>query len=273
MLSMFGVGVDDGVVLDDDVPVGDGVAEVVGVAVMVEDDVAVMLGVAVSVGVAVTVDVAVRVGVAVAVGVAVRVAVDVAVEVGVAVIVGVAVAVAVGEVTGVPKATPLSFTFCGDFSASSAISRLPLTLVPLDLLALTGLNVTETWQSELAATELSQPLVFMAKAPDEVIEVMANATELGLLTVTVLALETVSTATLPNESEDGLIAIFPAAPVPVKAIDLRVASAESPMTRLADLEPSAVGVKVSVTSHPLPGESVAVQLVVELKSPGLAPVI
>lgn len=269
MLSMFGDGVGDGVILDDDVPVGDGVAEIVGVAVIVEDDVGVMLGVAVMVNVGV----AVRVAVAVAVGVAVRVAVDVAVEVGVAVIVVVAVAVGVGEVTAVPNATPLSFTFCGDFSASSAISRLPLTLVPLDLLALTGLNVTETWQLELAASEVSQLLVVMENGPEGVIEVMANATESGLLTVTVLALEAVSTATLPNESEDGLIAIFPATPVPVKAIDLRVASAESPITRLADLEPSAVGVKVSVTSHPLPGESVAVQLVVELKSPGLAPVI
>jgi len=117
---------------------------------------------------------------------------------------------------------------------------------------------------------------------------MPNATVLGLVRVTVLELETVSTETLPNESEVGLILIFPASPVPLKSIDA-TEPAESVIDRLADRSPSPVGLKVTVTSHLLLAERVVPQMLTELagvtveltatiaeltkKSPGLAPVI
>jgi hypothetical protein len=117
---------------------------------------------------------------------------------------------------------------------------------------------------------------------------MPNATVLGLVRVTVLELETVSTCTLPNESEVGLILIFPASPVPLKSIDA-TEPAESVIDRLADRSPSPLGLKVTVTSHLLLAERVVPQMLTELagvtveltatiaeltkKSPGLAPVI
>jgi len=128
----------------------------------------------------------------------------------------------------------------------------------------------------------------MANGPDWPIEVKPNATVLGLVRVTVLVLETVSTCTLPNESEVGLILIVPASPVPLKAIDA-TEPAESVMTRLADRSPSPVGLKVTVTAHLLLAERVVPQMLTELagvkvelnggitelekKFPGLAPVI
>ncbi len=133
----------------------------------------------------------------------------------------------------------------------------------------------------------------MANGPDWPIEVMPNATVLGLVRVTVLALETVSTETLPNESEVGLILIVPASPVPLKSIDA-TEPAESVIDRLAERSPSPVGLKVTVTSHLLLAARVGPQVLTELagvtaelasgiaeieitelekKSPGLAPVI
>ena len=73
----------------------------------------------------------------------------VGVAVGVAVIVGVAVAVGVAVGVGdaaLPNAIPISFTTCGLLSASSVMESLPASLVPLDLEALVGLNVTDTVQ-------------------------------------------------------------------------------------------------------------------------------
>src|SRR5208283_717853 len=122
--------------------------------------------------------------------------------------------------------------------------------------------------------------------PDGPIEVMPNATVLGLVRVTVLALESVSTCTLPNESEVGLFLLVPASPVPLKSIDA-TEPAESLMTRLAERAPSPVGLKVTVTAHLLLAERVVPQMLgalagvtveltsgriteLEKKSPGLA---
>ncbi len=68
---------------------------------------------------------------------------------GVAVAVGLGVAVGVAVIVGVealPNAVPVSFTTCGLLSASSVMESLPASLVPLDLEALVGLNVTDTVQ-------------------------------------------------------------------------------------------------------------------------------
>ncbi len=152
---------------------------------------------------------------------------------------------------------------------------MPVSLVPLILVSLVGLNVTEIVQGDFAATELSQVLAVTANEPDAAIEVMPNATELGLVTVTVLAAEMVSTATLPNESEPGLMSILPATPVPLKATDATLGGlVESVKTRLADRAPSAAGVKTTDTSQLLPLARVEVQVVAgEVKSPESAPVI
>jgi hypothetical protein len=66
-----------------------------------------------------------------------------------------------------------------------------------------GLNVTETWQLELAGTELSQVFATMANGPVIVVEVMLSATRLELESVTVCDGEMVSTWTLPNDREAG----------------------------------------------------------------------
>ncbi len=101
-----------------------------------------MVAVAVCVAVSVAVAVAVLVAVAVAVAVAVSVAVAVGVAVSVAVAV-VAVAVAVGTV---PKATPLRVTDCDAVLPSSVTVNFPISVVPVALVSVVGLKVTETWQ-------------------------------------------------------------------------------------------------------------------------------
>ena len=220
---------------------GVGVAVAVSVAVAVTLAVAVRVGVAVLVAVAVSVAVSVGVGVdvvvaEVAVAVAVRVAVLVAVLVGVAVLVavgvgvrvgvgvcvgvGVRVGVLVGVAVGVllavgvgvgfiPNATPLSLTFCGLFSALSAIASVPDSFVPLVFAAPVGLKVTDTMQvAGLAASVAPQVFTLTAKGPLGAIEVMLIAVLFGFDSVTVFADDTVSTVTLPNDSSFGLMPIL-----------------------------------------------------------------
>jgi hypothetical protein len=66
-----------------------------------------------------------------------------------------------------------------------------------------GSNVTETWQLELASTEMPQVFATMANGPVTVVEVMLSATRLELESVTVSGEEIVSTWTLPNDKEAG----------------------------------------------------------------------
>ena len=66
-----------------------------------------------------------------------------------------------------------------------------------------GLNVTETWQLELAGTEPSQLFAVMTNGPLIVIDVKVTGTTLELVSVTVLAGEMVPTSTLPNDREVG----------------------------------------------------------------------
>ena len=61
------------------------------------------------------------------------------------------------------------------------------------------MNVTETWQLELAATEPSQVFALIEKGPLIEIEEKSRATTLGLETVTACGAETVPTWTLPND--------------------------------------------------------------------------
>jgi len=81
------------------------------------------------------------VAVSVAVAVAVAVAESVAVAVAVAVSVAVDVEVAVGAA---PNAVPLRLTDCDAVVPSSLTMSLPGSIVPLVLLSVEGLNVTDT---------------------------------------------------------------------------------------------------------------------------------
>jgi hypothetical protein len=67
----------------------------------------------------------------------------VALVVGVAVTVGVPVAVAVG-VAVLPNAIPVRLTFCVGERPLSVNVSVPVSVVPLALLSVVGLNVTET---------------------------------------------------------------------------------------------------------------------------------
>jgi hypothetical protein len=168
------------------------VAVTVGVAVAVE--VAVVVGVAVAVAVGVDVEVAVAVSVAVAVAVAVSVAV--AVEVGVAVAAAVDVAVAVGDGV-VLNEIPVRLTVCVVFFALSSKVSFPVSVVPLGVLAVVGLNVTETWQLEFASNEAPQLFAVISYGWLALIEVKVTATPFGLERVAVCGGEIVSTWTLP----------------------------------------------------------------------------
>ncbi len=147
------------------------------------------------------------------------------------------VAVAVGVIVGVggtPNAIPLSFIFCGLFSASSVIVSVPDSFVTL-FLAAVGLNVTETVHvAGLAASIGPQVLALTAKGSDEVIEVMLSATLFGFDNVTALGGDIVSTCTLPNDNLCGLMPIPSFAVDPHQAIELSVdpRSIKAPMTLL-----------------------------------------
>ena len=93
-----------------------------------------------------------------------------------------------------PKAIPLRCTVCGLFSASSVMVRVPGSFVPLGLLALLGLNVTDTVQvAGLGASVEPQVFALTAKDPLGVIDVMPNALLLGFDSVTILGADTVAT--------------------------------------------------------------------------------
>src|SRR5580692_9219223 len=187
-----------------EVAVAVAVAVAVNVAVWVEVAVADAVDVAVAVGVAVLVEVEVAVAVAVAVGdapVAVAVGVEVAVAVGVGVT-PVLVAVGVG-LAAVPNAVPVRVTVWVATCPLSSKVTLPVSAVPFGLLSVVGLNVTETWQLELAATDEPQVFAVMAYGALAVIEVKATATAFELESVTVCGAEIVSTWTLPNGSVFG----------------------------------------------------------------------
>jgi len=189
------------------------------VALVVGD--AVVVGVVVTVGVAVRVAVAVGVvvAVAVAVGVAVvatTVAVAVAVGVRVGVLVGVAVAVLLAVGVGVgflPTAIPVSFTFCGLFSALSLIVSSPDSFVPLGFAGSTGTKITDTLHfAGLAASVPLQALPLSANGPVTPTELIVIADLLSFESVTALAADIDPTSTLPNDSSFGLIsALRPAA--------------------------------------------------------------
>src|SRR5580704_19051607 len=198
------VAVEVGVAVTVAVAVGVEVGVGVNVAVRVEVVVADAVDVAVAVGVAVLVEVEVAVAVAVAVGdapVAVAVGVEVAVAVGVGVT-PVLVAVGVG-LAAVPNAVPVRVTVWVATCPLSSKVTLPVSAVPFGLLSVVGLNVTETWQLELAATDEPQVFAVMAYGALAVIEVKVTATSFELESVTVCGAEVVSTWTLPNGSVFG----------------------------------------------------------------------
>jgi len=72
-------------------------------------------------------------------------------------------------------------------------------VVPLGLVSVTGLNVTETWQVEFAGTEPSQLFAVIANGPLVAIDVKVTATAFELVSVTVCGGEIVPTATFPYE--------------------------------------------------------------------------
>ncbi len=98
---------------------------------------------------------------------------------------------------------PVRLTVCVVICPLSTNVSFPVSVVPLRLESVVGLNVTETWQVELAGTELSQVLAVMAYGPLTVIEVKVKVTKLELESVTVCGGEIVSTWTLPNDREVG----------------------------------------------------------------------
>ena len=63
----------------------------------------------------------------------------------------------------------------------------PVSVVPLGLVSVVGLNVTETWQLEFAGTEPSQLFAAMTYGPLVAIDVKVTGTTLELVSVTVLA--------------------------------------------------------------------------------------
>ena len=215
-------------------------AVAVAVAVSVAVAVAVAVGVAVAVAVAVAVLVAVAVSVGVAVAVAVAVGVSVAVAVGVAVAVSVAVCVLVAVGVAVATAPVAMPTREADWvlrCASSVNVSFPVSLVPAGLLSVTGLNVTETWQVELAGTEPSQLLEVIANGPLVAIELKVTATAFELVRVTVCGAEIVPTWTFPYDRWVGERVGVTMMPVPDTAIDCVVTSASSVTTTFADRTP------------------------------------
>jgi hypothetical protein len=157
---------------------------------------AVIVAVALRVEVVVAVEVAVEVLVeAVAVAVAVEPPVDVAVATGVAdaVVVGVCIGVAVGD--GLIAPTPMSFTFCGLFSAASLNFSRPFLNLPI----FGGVKVTPTGQ--LAAGSIAPVHPFESRlkpAPDTITAGADISTLLLLVSVTICGPLRVPAGTLPK---------------------------------------------------------------------------
>jgi len=196
--------------------VGVSVGDTLGVGVGVAVAVRVLVGVGVEVAVAVAVVVAVAVAVAVGVSVAVGVRVGVSVVVLTGVEVTVAVAVLVGVAVGVgllPTAIPVSFTFCGLFSALSLMVSAPDSFVPVGFAGSTGTKITETLQfAGFAASVAMQAFPLTAKGPLTATELMVIADLLSFESVTAFGADVEPTSTLPNDSSFGLaLALRPAA--------------------------------------------------------------
>ena len=170
--------------------------------------------------------------------------VGVGVAVGVFVAVGVAVTVGV-DVATAPVATPTSAAIWVLRCASSVKVSCPVSVVPLGLESVTGLNVTETWQVEFAGTEPSQLLAVIANGPLVAIEVKVTGTAFELVRVTVCGAEIVPTCTFPNERRVGERVGVTMMPFPDTVTDCVVISALSVTTIFAATIPVAVGVKVT----------------------------
>jgi hypothetical protein len=157
---------------------------------------AVIVAVALRVEVVVAVEVAVEVLVeAVAVAVAVEPPVDVAVATGVAdaVVVGVCIGVAVGD--GLIAPTPMSFTFCGLFSAASLNFSRPFLNLPI----FGGVKVTPTGQLAVGSIAPVHPFESrLNPAPDTITAGADNSTLLLLVSVTICGLLRVPAGTLPK---------------------------------------------------------------------------
>jgi len=170
----------------------DAVIVAVGLKVAVEVAVEVALE---AVAVALEVEPPVEVAVAVKVEPPVEVAVALGLEVGVAdaVAVGVCVGVAVGDGPDAP--TPMSFTFCGLFSAASLNFSRPFLNLPIFV----GVNVTPTGQ--LAAGRIAPVHPFESRlkpAPDTITAGADNSTLLLLVNVTICGLLRIPAGTLPK---------------------------------------------------------------------------
>lgn len=155
------------------------------------------------------------VGLAVAVGVAELVAVGVApvaVALGVGVLLGVAVA-------AVPNATPVRLTVCVGVCPLSVNVNFPVSVVPLGVLSVVGLNVTEIWHIDFAGTEAPQLFAAIANGPLVAIEEKLTATALELESVTVCGAEMVFTWTLPNDRDFGDTVGVTMVPTPDAEID------------------------------------------------------
>jgi hypothetical protein len=164
---------------------------------------------------------------------------------------------------------PVRLTVWVVFCPSSTKVSFPVSVVPFGLVSLTGLNVTETWQVELAGTELPQVLVVMAYGPLTAIEVKVTATTLELESVTVCGGEMVSTRTFPNDREVGNTVGVTMMPTPDNVIVCVGTYALSVTTIVPVLLPVVEGVKITPKVQvPLGATSVALQKsLVVVKSP------
>jgi hypothetical protein len=113
---------------------------------------------------------------------------------------GVGVLVGVGAA---PYAVPLKLTVWAEVLPLSVIVSLPVSVVPLVLLSVVGLNVIDTVQ--LPPAEIDDPQEFPGDANGAVtlIEVTLRADVFGFVMVSVLAGDTVPTCTLPKVIEVG----------------------------------------------------------------------
>jgi hypothetical protein len=175
------------------------------------------------------------VAVAVAVGVE---PVAVALGVGVVVVDGVALATE-------PNATPLKLTIWVATVASSLKVSLPVSVVPVAVVSVVGLKVTETWQLELAATDAPQPFAVMSNGPLVAIEVKVTATALEFDSVTVCAGETVLTWILPKLRDFGDTVGVSMTPTPDTPIVCVGVTASSVTTIFPVLAPFCDGVNIT----------------------------
>ena len=147
----------------------------------------------------------------------------------VAVSVAVAVAVAVGTA---PNAVPLRVTDCDVVLPSSVTVNFPISVVPVALVSVVGLNVTETWQFPPAEIDAPHEFAITSNEGVALIEETSSAKMLGLVMVTVLAADTDPTCTLPNAIESGENVGFASIPVPVSATDWGLLRASSAIVKV-----------------------------------------